>query len=330
MRKILILLCLTLVCIASSAQSGAPDKDGDFVLAFPEHRGQLRWSAKGFEVVESSAKPNGNEIGIRAKDASGRITFLGFLFLVPGQAPLTSEKCRADALEPEKRSNPTLKIDVMETINSGPLPAAVVSYTTLDKQGKTWYLVRGFVASGDLCGDLEFYSDTPIRASDPGIHQILATYRLDPEYVPTSQDAFIYAQILYNAHMYLPAAAMFELALSRLPETQSSSSTQRRLLTDQAGMAYGISGNIAKARAIFEGAIAKDPDYPLYYYNLACADAEEKDLAGARNHLQEAFARKANVIPGEQMPDPLQDDSFLPYRNNKEFWGFLSSLQTKQ
>ncbi len=88
-----------------------------------------------------------------------------------------------------------------------------------------------------------------------------------------------------------------------------------------------MSGNVQKARSLFEKAIAEDPDYPLNYYNLACADAEEKNLADARTHLQQAFARKANVISGEAMPDPTKDDSFLPYRDNKEFWAFLKSLQ---
>jgi tetratricopeptide (TPR) repeat protein len=88
-----------------------------------------------------------------------------------------------------------------------------------------------------------------------------------------------------------------------------------------------MSGDIAKARALFEAAIARDPDYPLYYYNLACADAEEKKLADAQVHLQQAFARKANVIPGEVMPDPSKDDSFLPYRDDKEFWKFIEGLR---
>lgn len=60
------------------------------------------------------------------------------------------------------------------------------------------------------------------------------------------------------------------------------------------------------------------------------ADAEEKKLADARVHLQQAFARRANAIPGEKMPDPTKDDSFLPYRNNKDFWVFLSSLQANK
>ena len=130
--------------------------------------------------------------------------------------------------------------------------------------------------------------------------------------------------------MYGPAAPVYEKALVKLNEDSSSTKTMKRVITDQAGMSYGMSGNISKARAIFEKAIAADPDYPLFYYNLACADAEEKNLAGAKKHLQEAFDRKANVVPGENMPDPSQDDSFLPYRSNKEFWAFVEGLGGKR
>jgi tetratricopeptide (TPR) repeat protein len=125
--------------------------------------------------------------------------------------------------------------------------------------------------------------------------------------------------------MYQAAAPIFEQALSKLGDNEAQQ-TMRRVTTDQAGMSYGMSGDIPKARVLFETAIAKDPDYAMYYYNLACADAEEKKLADARVHLQEAFARKGNVIPGEKLPDPTKDDSFLRYRNNKDFWKFLEGL----
>ena len=92
-------------------------------------------------------------------------------------------------------------------------------------------------------------------------------------------------------------------------------------------MAYGISGDLSKARAILALAIAEDPDYPMYYYNLACADAGEKKLPEARRHLQQAFERKANLNPGETMPDPTKDDSFAPYQTDKAFWSFLEGLQ---
>jgi len=75
-----------------------------------------------------------------------------------------------------------------------------------------------------------------------------------------------------------------------------------------------------------EKGIADDPDYPLYYYNLACADASEKKLSDARRHLQQAFDRKANVNPGESMPIPVEDDSFVPFKGDRAFWTYLQGL----
>src|SRR5437899_12641439 len=86
---------LTLATFSAYAQ---PTAAAEFKLALPDHKGQLRWSADGFKIIETSAKPNGREIGIRGQDGSGRLTFLSFLFLVPEQAPLTSAKCREGAL----------------------------------------------------------------------------------------------------------------------------------------------------------------------------------------------------------------------------------------
>lgn len=187
--------------------------------------------------------------------------------------------------------------------------------------------MRGFVATGDTCGDLEVYSDAPINADDPDLKKLWGSYRFDPNYVPQFNDTSLYASILYQNHAYQAAAPIFEQALTKLKNDGSKDREMwMRVTTDQAGMSYGMAGDIPKARALFEAAIARDPDYPMYYYNLACADAEEKKLADARTHLQQAFARKANVVRGESMPDPTRDDSFLPYRDNKEFWAFLESL----
>jgi tetratricopeptide (TPR) repeat protein len=268
---------------------------------------------------------------LRGQDQSGRQTFLRFLFLFPEQAPLTSAKCLDGVIGPEKKSNSSLKIVGTEEISQpGNLPVSLVSYTSRGEGGKTLYLVRGFVATTDICGDLEIYSYTPLSLQDPNIKKIFFSFHLDEKYAPRFADQFLYAQMLYKQHMYGPAAPVFEKALHKLNEDPGQSTkTMQRVITDQAAMSYGMSGNIAKARTIFEKAVVADPDYPLYYYNLACADAEEKNLAGAKKHLQEAFDRRANVIAGENMPDPTPDDSFLPYRNNKEFWAFVEGLGKK-
>jgi hypothetical protein len=316
-----------LLSIASST-TFAQEKPNDaiFRLALPVSRGQLSWRADGYTIVESSAKANGREVGLRGKDQSGQLTFLGFLFRVDEPAPISSATCRDHVLALEKKSNPTLKIaSTSESGKTNGPPVTVVNYMSNDRSGKTWYVVRGFVASGDVCGDLEFYGNTLISADDPALKQIFETYQLDTEYVPQFKDVFMYGEILYKHEMYKAAAPIFEQALTMLPD-DNSQETMRRVTIDQAGMAYGISGDFAKARAIFNAAIAKDPGYPMYYYNLACADAEQNNLAQARVHLQQAFDRKQNVLPGEALPDPAKDNSFLPHRKNKEFWGFVEGL----
>lgn len=317
---------VVLVLMAGVCGLALPAQGSAFRLALASHAGQLHWDADGFTIVESSAKPGGVEIGIRGKDGAGRLAFLGFLFLVPAEAPLTSAKCRDGALGSDRKDNPTLKIQsTSENIGASNPPVTVVTYTVQGRDQKTSYMVRGLVATGDICGDLEFYSDTPITGEDSEISTIFRTYRFDPNYLPQFDDVFAYAQILYQHNNFKAAAPIFEQALSKIADDKNTV-TMRRVATDQAGMSYGMSGNVPKARTLFEAAIAKDPDYPLYYYNLACADAEENKLADARLHLQEAFARRSNVIPGETMPDPAKDDSFLPHRDDQDFWKFIESL----
>jgi tetratricopeptide (TPR) repeat protein len=326
-----LLVTIIAFCFSSLGQT-APE--GSFRLVLLDHRGQLSWTADGFKVVQYSAKAEGREIGIRGKDQSGYLTFLGFLFLVPEKAPLTGARCRDGAVDQLKKGDPKLEVAENQGDTSpGGLPIAMASYTAQGRNGKKVYSVRGFIAARDICGDLEVYSDTPISADETTVKKIFASYRLDEDYVPQFADVLLYAQILYKTQMYKAAGPAFEIALASLKKNPDDGAkvmkdekTARRVLTDQAGMAYGMSGDITKARSLFEKAIVEDPDYPLNYYNLACADAEAKNLADARRHLQQAFARKANVIAGETMPDPTKDDSFLAYRDNKEFWTFLRSL----
>lgn len=324
-KKSLAFIALVLT-VAISAVGQTPADDTNFKLALPAHQGQLQWRAEGFKLVQSSAKPNGQELGIRGREESKKITFLGFLFLVSGQTSLTGAKCRDGALEQLKKSNSTAKIlSTSEIARPNALPVELATYSAQGRDGKLIYSVRGFVARDDICGDLEIYSESPISPDDSDLRKIFQSYRFDPSYTPQFNDLFIYAQILYHDGMYKAAAPIFEQSLAKLND-DNSQKIMRRVATDQAGMAYGISGDTSKARSLFESAIAKDPDYPMYYYNLACADAQEKKLADAQVHLQEAFARKANISPGESMPDPSKDDSFLPYRDNENFWKFIETL----
>ncbi len=99
-----------------------------------------------------------------------------------------------------------------------------------------------------------------------------------------------------------------------------------RVLVDNLGMSYGISGDNKKAKEIFEYGVSKDDKYPLFYYNLACAHAEMNDLDNAIKNLKVAFAYKANMMPGERMPNPATDDSFSRFLKNEKFRQALEEI----
>ena len=318
--------------LAASAIVALAQQSPDYKLALPDHNGQLKWSVEGFKIVQNSAKANGRELGVRASDASGQVTFLGFLFLAPESAPMTSASCRDAAIAQDKKTDPTLTVGkTSEVPGSAGLPVALAAYTTKNRDGAARYILRGFVAAGDLCGDLAFYSGKTAVNTD--LTKVFQTFELDPAHAPQFSDVVLYAQVLFQNHQYPAAAPMFEKSLAMVPSDGApfkSALIAHRIVRDQEGMSYGIAGDFKTARRIFEKAIAEDPDYPMSYYNLACADAGEKKLPEARIHLQQAFDRKANMLPGETMPVPTQDDSFLPYKDNQEFQAFLEGLQTNK
>ncbi len=135
-----------------------------------------------------------------------------------------------------------------------------------------------FVAAEDVCGDLEFYSRKPISDDDSDLKKALQSFQLDLSYSPQFGDVALYAQVLFQHHDYKAAAPLFERALTIVPADGGgfkSATLARRVMRDQAGMSYGISGDLKMARRIFEPGRPR-PDYPMNYYNLACADAARR------------------------------------------------------
>jgi tetratricopeptide (TPR) repeat protein len=104
---------------------------------------------------------------------------------------------------------------------------------------------------------------------------------------------------------------------------------QRRTLTDQLAMSYAVYGDIKDSYNVNEDAIQQDPTYPYYYYNLACIDAELHNPLDARRHLQQAFERRSNALPGEPLPDPVLDTSLQKLQSDRAFWNFVRTLSTR-
>jgi len=130
----------------------------------------------------------------------------------------------------------------------------------------------------------------------------------------------------YLHRQYQEAIQPYQKALDLEKKDRRLEKDFWRVLVDNLGMAYGITGDLKKAKETFEYGISQDRTYPMFYYNLACTYAEMNDLENAISNLKTAFENKENGIKGEGMPDPRSDDSFQRFMNNEKFRKLLNSL----
>ena len=132
---------------------------------------------------------------------------------------------------------------------------------------------------------------------------------------------------LYLAQRYKEAIGPYQQALDLEKKKSALSPATLRVLVDNLGIAYGLTGDLKHAKETFEYGVSRDPHYPLFHYNLACTYAEMDDLDRALTELGLAYQYKQNMSPGEEFPDPRTDDSFQRYLKNRRFLDFLKSVE---
>jgi len=130
----------------------------------------------------------------------------------------------------------------------------------------------------------------------------------------------------YLEHDFKRAIPPYQKALDLEKEERTLDQTLWRVLVDNLGMAYGISGDLKKAKDTFQYGLSKDPKYPMFHYNMACTYAEMDDVDNAIAYLKRAFDYKQNMIKGERMPDPWTDSSFQRFMKNDKFIDALKGL----
>jgi len=137
------------------------------------------------------------------------------------------------------------------------------------------------------------------------------------------------ASAAYLKRDYKKAIQFYSKALELEGKRATLDKNIWRVVVDNLGMSYGISGDNKKAMEVLEYGLSKDGAYPMFYYILACVHAEMKDLDNAIKNLRLAFNYRANVIPGERMPDPAGDDSFARFLNDPRFRKLLEEISSK-
>jgi tetratricopeptide (TPR) repeat protein len=171
------------------------------------------------------------------------------------------------------------------------------------------------------------------EADRPALDALLASFRSVPREVSSasvpvgnSMQLFQEGSRYYLAGQFREAIPSYQKALDIEKNTPLLGKTYWRALVDNLGMAYGITGDLANAKSTLTYGVSKDPEYPLFYYNLACVAAEKGDAHDTEKLLKLAFDRRNNVIQGETFPDARADDSFRKLMLQDEFRQFANSL----
>ena len=134
------------------------------------------------------------------------------------------------------------------------------------------------------------------------------------------------ASQFYLVGDYKRAIPPYQKALDREKAKRTLGQSVWRVLVDNLGMAYGISGDLKKAKETFEYGLEKDPKYAMFHYNMACTYGEMNDPEKAIVYLKQAFENKENMIKGEKMPDPWTDSSFQRFMDNEKFVSALREI----
>ena len=321
--------------ISAGAQSAAASKPIQLITSFGPGAITLprgaEWKPELLTVYDRGARPVA-----QFSNTKTHINVSYILFKNLSGKP-TAEGCREDVIAPlvreqsrsiKKRTDSAASLPdgthIATTFLNIDISAAASIAGLSSKEAGRQPSLFAFAGDQHVCAELHASTigDQPEKLQ--AMNDFVSSFRPVLDYKASAIDYFVLAQILFKNSPGL-AAPYYNSSLDAMP-ADASYLTPRRMATDQLVMALGMSGDLKGSRAVAEKAIASDPDYPINYYNLACADAEKGDAAGARTHLQQAFDRRGNVIQGESMPDPAKDDYILKLKKNKEFWAFVTSL----
>lgn len=293
----------------------------------------------GATTFQTAVTPDGKEVQLRAFDRPDHLGISAFLQRVT--FPASAEKCRDEWWPATKKSAPMKRDDLDELqVRDG---IARVEYIVPEYRGHKIHqkTIHAYLGSGNLCAEIHLSKAGFEPDEQKLFEQILSSVKLLPDQAASggqnqsaatapSDDTLRYlgeGSRSYLQRDYSAAARSYQKALDLEKQKRTLPRDTFRVLVDNLGMSYGISGDLRKAKETFEYGLTQESEYPMFYYNLACTYGEMKKMPEAIEQLKLAYRYKANMIAGETMPDPIKDDSFRHFVGDDSFVRAVADMQ---
>ena len=288
-------------------------------LMVPGTPGALELIPPG-DQYDQSVRGDGKETRLAAKSSHGEGIYLTAFIQRVDFAP-SAEKCRTEwwgtTKEPPQMHRSNVKL-------SGTPAMARVDYDVASFQGQTvdQHSVHAYLGGGKVCAEIHLSKIKYVaNTDDPLFAAVLDTARLVPDapVIANSLDSFQRGSRSFLEQDYKTAAKTYQQGLDVEKKQRTLNPSYFKVMVDNLGMAYGLSGDLANAKATYDYALTQYPEYPNFHYDMACAYAEMNNEAQALAELRLAYKYKNNILPGERMPDPMKDDSFAKYVTDPNF-----------
>jgi tetratricopeptide (TPR) repeat protein len=284
---------------------------------------------------ESRVRSDGKETQLQAMGRADHLLVTAFLQRVTFAA--SPERCRDEwwAATEKGHKEHHMKLDRLEKSSRG--AAALVEFIMPEYQGMPVQIknVHAYLGERDLCAEIHLSKVRFAPEDQKLFDEVIANTRLRPD-DPGAQergpgnptDAYLgEASRYYLQRNYAAAAERYQKVLDLEKQKRTLNQTIFRVVVDNLGMSYGITGNLPRAKETFEYGITQDPEYPLFYYNMACTYGEMGKMEEALAQLRLAYKYKTNIIAGESFPDPMKDDSFRNFVKDPKFVDAVKGMQ---
>ncbi len=301
-------------------------------VSIPGVKGVLELNV-GKTTWDARVRADGKETQLQAMHRTDNVRITAFLQKV--NFPASAENCRGKWWPMTARSAPLKREEFRQYDRDG---AAVVEYMIPEFRGNTIHQksLHAYLGANDLCAEVHLSKDQFVREDQRAFDDILSTVRLLPDesiHLEGHADEEKKRYLAEGSRFYLEdnyksAAEHYQKALDLEKRDRTLSRNVFRVLVDNLGMSYGLTKKYSMAKETLLYGISQDPEYPLFYYLMACTYGEQGLMDGSIEQLDLAFKYKANVIPGESLPDPLKDDSFRKFSHDKRFIDAVRAMQS--
>jgi tetratricopeptide (TPR) repeat protein len=334
MKSSVVLICVFCSTVASPQQASGTAAQ----MAIPGVKGIMRLDV-GTTKFHTRVRPDGKEVQLLAANRPDGLEITAFLQQVA--FPASPERCRDEWWPGTKNSVPLQRDGLQESVAQDGIARVEYIIPEFREAKVRQKNVHAYLGADNLCAEIHM-SKAGFKTEDEKLFErVLGTVSFLPnqwsaesrEQAPEGIDSnptqqyFRQGSKFFLQQDYAASAEQYQEALDLEKQKRTLSKDLFRVLVDNLGMSYGISGKLTEAKATFDYGLTQDSEYPMFYYNLACMYGEMDKMNEAISQLRLAYKYKANMIAGETLPDPLQDDSFKRFVHNEEFGKAVHDMQ---